>query len=237
MFKWLRKIFMEEKTKTETKAADQTTAQSAKTVPVKGAAPIIQREFEIAVYDVSIDDNTGKEVIKPVAFEKPVTITASSAAELQSKLSLYKTTGQIAKVIREIGQKQVASASPPNPMFQPQKDAIPTVADIASGLNPNYHAPANPYAQAAYVRQLEQAIPPRQKPRYFRVGDVEVKDDNGKIYQKQWVKLTDSEASNIRIVNDKNNAIVNLNGKHIEMKKWILVENSDDDVSDLEENL
>ena len=52
------------------------------------------------------------------------------------------------------------------------------------------------------------------------------------------MKLSDSEASNIRVVNDKNNALVNLNGKHIEMKSWILVETSDaDDSSQLEENL
>lgn len=78
----------------------------------------------------------------------------------------------------------------------------------------------------------------KAKPKYYKVGDIEIKDDNGKIYQKQWMKLSDSEASNIRVVNDKNNALVNLNGKHIEMKRWILVETSDaDDSSQLEENL
>ena len=78
----------------------------------------------------------------------------------------------------------------------------------------------------------------KAKSKYYKVGDIEIKDDNGKIYQKQWMKLSDSEASNIRVVNDKNNALVNLNGKHIEMKRWILVETSDaDDSSQLEENL
>ena len=73
---------------------------------------------------------------------------------------------------------------------------------------------------------------------YCRLSVEDIKDDNGKIYQKQWMKLSDSEASNIRVVNDKNNALVNLNGKHIEMKRWILVETSDaDDSSQLEENL
>ena len=52
------------------------------------------------------------------------------------------------------------------------------------------------------------------------------------------MKLSDSEAANIRVINDKNNALVNLNGKHLEMKRWILVETSDsDDCSQLEENL
>jgi len=76
----------------------------------------------------------------------------------------------------------------------------------------------------------------RQKPRFFKVGDIEVKDDNGKIYEKQWMKLSDSEASNIRVINDKNNSLVNLAGKHIEMKKWVLVEDINEE-TDLEDNL
>ena len=55
------------------------------------------------------------------------------------------------------------------------------------------------------------------------ITDIEIKDDNGKIYQKQWMKLTNTEASNFRLVSDKNNAIASSNGKHLEMKKWVLV--------------
>ena len=40
--------------------------------------------------------------------------------------------------------------------------------------------------------------------------------------------VTDAEAENIRVINDKNNAAVNLTGKHIEIKKWVLVEGSTD---------
>lgn len=52
------------------------------------------------------------------------------------------------------------------------------------------------------------------------------------------MKLTDNEAANFRVINDKNNSIMSLAGKHIEMKKWVLVENVDDDeTSSLEENM
>ena len=52
------------------------------------------------------------------------------------------------------------------------------------------------------------------------------------------MKLSETEAKNIRIVNDKTNAIVNLNGKHFEMMKWILVEDSEsDETTSLEESL
>lgn len=71
----------------------------------------------------------------------------------------------------------------------------------------------------------------KRKPIVFKVGDIEIKEDNGTVYQKQWVRLTDKEAKNFRIVNTDNNKLVNLKGKHIEMKRWIKVENSEDDSS------
>lgn len=51
------------------------------------------------------------------------------------------------------------------------------------------------------------------------------------------MKLSSHEAANFRIVNDKNNAIVNLAGKSIEIKKWVLVEKTDDETISLEESL
>jgi len=50
--------------------------------------------------------------------------------------------------------------------------------------------------------------------------------------------LTDTEAANIRVVDDKTNKVVNLNNKHIEMKRWIRVETSnEDETAALEESL
>lgn len=220
MFQWLKRIFMNDNTTSSNKAVDQT----AKADAVGAAKPnqIIEREFEIAVYDVSINENTGKEIVTPVAFERPLTITARSKEELKEKLGLYRATGQIAKIIREVNAKPIAAQ-------------VPTVAQKTSSCQ----AAAVPAANIAIAAVATPDAKPKAAttPRYFKIGDIDVKDDNGTIYQKQWVKLTDSEASNIRVVNDKSNAIVNLAGKHIEMKKWILVNRCEDDVSSLEENL
>ena len=90
------------------------------------------------------------------------------------------------------------------------------------------------HQQVAIQQPILQAAPQpiqTRKPKYYKVGDIEIKDDNGKIYQKQWMKLTNAEASNFRLVSDKNNAIANMNGKHLEMKKWVLVQNSEEDES------
>lgn len=191
------------------------------------AAPVV-RKFEIAVYDISINDDTGKEEYRPIAYSQPVVVEASSLSDLKSKLSIYRQCGQFAKVIREI--------DPPANLTQ---NAVSTAAAPAAPV------PVQSSATSMTIRENEIPPPaaanvsqPKQKPRIYRLGDIEIKDDNGKIYQKQWMKLTDNEAANFRVINDKNNSIVTLAGKHIEMKKWVLVENIDEDeTSSIEENL
>lgn len=64
-------------------------------------------------------------------------------------------------------------------------------------------------------------------PKFFQVGGIKCKMENGKLYQKQWMRLTDNEADEIRIVSDKNNKICPLTNKHIEILKWVLVEDED----------
>ena len=46
------------------------------------------------------------------------------------------------------------------------------------------------------------------------------------------MKLTPAESANFRIVNDSNNKIFNMNGKHIEVKRWILVEDHIEDATE-----
>ena len=81
--------------------------------------------------------------------------------------------------------------------------------------------------QTQQVVQQPIAVQPtleKQKPKIVTIGDIEVKYDGDKVYQKQWMKLTPTEASNFRVVVDSTNKIVNLNGKHIEAKRWTLIE-------------
>lgn len=66
----------------------------------------------------------------------------------------------------------------------------------------------------------------KSKPKFYRIGGIDIKNDNGVIYQKQWMRISDEEANNFRIVNDKNNMVVNLVGKHLEARRWVLVEDS-----------
>jgi hypothetical protein len=66
--------------------------------------PVLVREFELAVYDVNLNDNDVEEY-RPVSTQRPITITASSPQELKSKLQIFESCNQKAKIVREITPK------------------------------------------------------------------------------------------------------------------------------------
>lgn len=196
------------------------------------------RKFELAVFE---EDLESPQRWKKVHYDQPIIIEVTSPKELQDKLKLYTECGQMAKVIREIDpptkEQITASLQQATQQIKPSMNQQLEVQQLCT------MSPVQSVRQDLPSQVAAQHIQPTQptqtrKPKYYKVGDIDIKDDNGKIYQKQWMKLTDTEAANFRLVNDKNNAIVNMNGKHLEMKKWILVQNSDEDEStQLEENM
>ena len=214
---------MEEENKTEVAQPEQMQTQQ----PIMAAPKQLVRKFELEVFEEDLDTPSGW---KKVRYDKPLIVEVTSPKELQDKLALYKDCGQMAKVVREIDpptKEQIAAAQQQATLAVQQQMQAPIVQAA-----PQQVAIQQPILQAA-----PQPIQAR-KPKYYKVGDIEIKDDNGKIYQKQWMKLTNAEASNFRLVSDKNNAIANMNGKHLEMKKWVLVQNSEEDEStQLEESM
>ena len=214
---------MEEENKTEVAQPEQLqTQQSIMTAPKQ-----LVRKFELEVFEEDLDTPSGW---KKVRYDKPLIVEVTSPKELQDKLALYKDCGQMAKVVREIDpptKEQIAAAQQQATLAVQQKMQAPIVQA----------APQQVPIQQPILQATPQPIQAR-KPKYYKVGDIEIKDDNGKIYQKQWMKLTNAEASNFRLVSDKNNAIASMNGKHLEMKKWVLVQNSEEDEStQLEESM
>lgn len=206
----------------------QIQASTAQTAIGKASKPLI-RQFEIAVYDVTINDSTGKEEYRPIAYTQPVIVEARSLQELNNKLAIYHQCGQRAKVIREVNPSQNAEK-----LMQQNSAEIANEQLKSCQKNEVVNKPAiEATHESMSIAQLS-----KRKPKIYRLGDIEIKDDNGKIYQKQWMKLTDTEAANFRIISDKNNSVTSLAGKHIEMKKWVLVENSaDDETAAIEESL
>lgn len=186
-----------------------------------------KKKFEVEIYDkVSVGEPPYDRIeLQKVMMEKPVIIEASSKKDLDEfgkKLELCQQTFKIVRVIEEQPvSKQNVSIS------KPQKN-IPVTDDSA-----NVQPVIDSTIKENKVEICSEPIVKKSKPRFFKVGDVELKDDNGKIYQKQWIRLTEIEASNLRVINDKTNAIFNLNGKHIEMKKWILVDSTCEEQEDI----
>lgn len=153
-------------------------------------------------------------------------VQASSRKEL---VGLYAMAGQKIKILREYGGEK--QAGPINAAVQ---NVVSSHVNAAPVPQAQKTMQQKPVAQAAVQQPVQQKTPPQ----YYKIGDVEIKIDNGVSYQKQFVRLTDTEASNIRVVDDKTNKVVNLNNKHIEMKRWIRVETSnDDETAALEESL
>lgn len=152
-------------------------------------------------------------------------VQASSRKEL---IGLYAMSGQKIKILREYGGEK-----PSSPINASVQNVVSSQVNAAP-----VQQPQNPQKQAAPIQQPIQQPAQRQAPQYYKIGDVEIKIDNGVSYQKQFVRLTDTEAANIRVVDDKTNKVINLNNRHIEMKRWIKVETTDkDETAALEESL
>ena len=231
----VKKIFT---TKKDNNMSDQTTP------PIKR-----KHKLEIQVYEAdyeNADRNNGMPQWRPVRSDptldggRPNIIEVVDTAEFNEIQKQYAMCDQKIKVIREIDPfpfEDQASSKAPNiptnsraiPSAIPMTTSGPVTSGIASAQTQEVTIPAPIQDIAAMPKQ-------KQKPKIVVIGDIEVKYDGDKVYQKQWMKLTPSEASNFRIVNDSNNKTISMSGKRIEAKRWVLIEENNgaenDDVVD-----
>lgn len=209
MFDFLKKIFQKDKNNMEN-ISNQNTKQNH------------TKKFEIEIYNqiVSGDPPYEKVNYQKVNYDKPVIIEAASKADLDSFAEKLRVCNQIFKIVRVIDDDTTTQQSK---IVQTQKNAIQTNNQIKT-------IEEKKLVENETNKEIETIV--KQKPKFYKIGDIDIKNDNGKIYQKQWLKLTTAESANFRIVNDKTNSIFNLKDKHIEMKRWVLVENINDNTSE-----
>lgn len=240
IWKWLKtRILKMADSEAKDSKVDETTKQQDKgaSLPNNGKPKIpmslidqqrmtqTRRKFELEVFDEDLKDD-GSVELKPVKYERAIIVEAATPQDLKGILNQYRMCGQIAKVVREI------DPPPPPPPGSIQQAASSQQQAQANG-HPSFQAPGSQYASAPVVPQMPvQAAILKPKPKIITIGDMQVKYDGDKVYQKQWVKLNANEAANFRVVNDASNKIVSLNGKHIEAKKWVLVEETTEDSTD-----
>lgn len=207
-----------------------------------------KHKLEIQVYEADwtdADKNNGQPKWRVVRSDpaldggRPNIIEVADKKEFDEIQQQYAMCEQRIKVVREIDpfvdEPKKTSSIPQNNQAIPaivQQNAPQQVLQNNSSqvMQPTQQTPQQQTPQNIVVQQV--AIPAvKQKPKIVTIGDIEVKYDGDKVYQKQWMKLTPAEAANFRVVNDSNNKIVSLNGKHIEAKRWTLVEDHSDDSS------
>lgn len=242
MFKWLRNLFMPTP---EKKINTATVITNNHLSPAIMQQLKIPRKFEIFVEEfdetkepgqwrpVRIDTALGGQGSNPV-------ITVSSQNDLIEKQNFYKSVGQRFKIVREI--------DPPtnDDLYQlaVEQGLIKDTNSSGSSANLDEKSPCQEVGavitesntlEAGSHQQMEKTVqhPISSskciKPKIITIGDMQIKYDGEKVYQKQWCKLTPTEEQNFRVVNDSNNKIISMTGKHIEAKKWVLVEEQPDD--------
>ena len=194
-----------------------------------------KHKLEIQIYEADYTDvpEGAKPKWRPVDMGrdrgKPIIIEVADKKELMELQQRYAMCDQQMKIIREIDPfddeptTSKTSAIPLNNQAIPIQSTSSTV-DSAS-IQQIHVIPSS--VETQQVKQIASAshieiIKP--KPKIVTIGDIEVKYDGDKVYQRQWMKLTPIEAANFRVVNDATNKIISMNGKHLEAKRWIVVE-------------
>lgn len=243
MLGWISKLFKRKKMKQNGKNDEY----SLDGLDPAGLAKVrIRRQFEIYVEEYDEGDVGGRRAgWYPVKNNpelggqngNPV-ITINSQQDLAEKQATFKQLGQRFKIVREINpptRAQILEAAKQQGVdLKAEDEEQPAETEkTAEGENPA----ESQRAEHAEKPEKKPEQPAREKrpPKIITVGDIQIKYDGDKVYQKQWMRLTPQEASNFRVVNDSNNKLVSLAGKHIEAKRWTLVENSEQEDDRVEE--
>ena len=221
-----------------------------------------KHKLEIQVYEADwekADANNGHPMWRPVRSDpildggRPNIIEVADKVEFAEIQKQYAMCDQRIKVIREIDPFVDEPEKPTTASTIPQDNRAIPIETSSAESSPNVVFPSSSSTNSSTIQQampmpnvaniaekLVNAQMPvsKAKAKIVTIGDIEVKYDGDKVYQKQWMKLTPVEAANFRIVTDLNNKIVSMNGKHIEAKRWTLVEDhSEESMNDAVESI
>jgi hypothetical protein len=186
------------------------------------------KKYDILVFDT--DATGGKKI------EKQTGVMAGSPQEL---IRMYSMCGQKIQIEREYEDNESKNYG-----HQEHLDPSKVVMNMALGgglmkvsaeEQKKIEELEKKQAESHDEKPLEQTVPLERKPRvltqprndpprFFTVGGIKCKMENGKVYQKQWLRLTDEESDEFRVISDKSNKICPLKDKHIEVMKWVVAE-------------
>lgn len=190
----LKNLFMKNANKQPNKNPNQQIDPANLIIPSVPVSNKPKFKFDIDVYE--IDDSS----------RAPERFTDVEAESAESLAAIYATCNQRIKVLRKV----------------PIDDAPPVAQMHNSEITPNTSV------------QPEQSAPPKPiepkyvtasvEPKYVTVSGIKMKIIGDEVYQKQWIRASADESKGIRLIIDKTNKLVNLEGKHFEIEKWIKIE-------------
>lgn len=154
-------------------------------------------KFDIDVYE--IDDSS----------RAPERFTDVEAESAESLAAIYATCNQRIKVLRK------------TPIETPAPDETPApIVEAHSRPSLQLNQPIQPRPPLQYNQNVTASI----EPKYVTVSGIKMKIIGDEVYQKQWIRASADESKGIRLIIDKTNKLVNLEGKHFEIEKWIKIE-------------
>ena len=158
----------------------------------------------------------------PDGTKKQTMVSGVKAHSPKELAALYAADGAQIQILKEYGNN--APQQPQKPM-QPPQFKLREFSDPAAALN----KPVEPGLKQAFHEFMK--TPAKEPPKFFEIGGVKCKLEDGKMYQEQWVKV---DASKYRLIADATNKLVSMNGKHLETLKWVQIENTEETEGDTE---
>lgn len=136
----------------------------------------------------------------------PERFTDVEAESAESLAAIYATCNQRIKVLRKTPIEPLAPVESPAPIVE---------------------AHPRPPFQPNQTITVSNDVPTKPiEPKYVTAFGIKLKIIGDEVYQKQWVRVSEDEAQGIRLIIDKTNKLVNLEGKHFELEKWIKIEDA-----------
>ena len=180
------------------------------------------KKYDIIVYEVDVNGQKKSHIENGIMGNSPSEI-----------INIYKMCGQEVQIVKEYSDEE--SNNYGRKQHIDENDVVMNTSNGGTGLMKisndmkqkieEYSSQKEHTKNDLHTKQTNHNTPPK----FLNVGGIKCKIENGKLYQKQWIKLSDNESEEIRIISNKTNKIFPLTDKHIEIMKWVLVEESDYD--------
>lgn len=195
--------------------------------PIKNITPMIEQQPDpilqmIAGIPDNLDESQQLNTYDILVFDpnqdgtmKQKMVSGVKAASPQALAAMYTANGSKIQILKEY------KTSVPNQEHEKSKQYKQS----------NHNAVLNFKQINNDENLLKHSI--KEPPKFFEIGGIRCKLEDGKMFQEQWVKV---DSTKYRLIADASNKICPMTGKHLETLKWIQIENTEENDGNGEEN-